>query len=1032
MAEKVTPIARRRVKLYALNPDRQWDDRGTGHVTSAYVERLKGMSLLVRAENDGKTLLESKILTDTAYQKQQGTLIVWSEGENFDLALSFQEKDGCDEIWEKICSVQGKDPTMDSTQEMIEESEEERFEDGNDSSTMMMELPPCELGKLEQISEIIASCVHNVNRQDKIANTIETENYIKKLLELFRESEDLENIKSLHVLYEIFKNIFLLNRNALLDILFSEENIFDVVGTLEYDPNLSTPKKHREFLRKTSLFKEVIPLDNSDLVSKIHQTFRIQYIQDVALPSQVAYEENIPATLSSYIYFNKVEIVSVIQEDERLLRKLFCELSARDQSIGTRRDLILFLKEFCTFSQTLQPPNREQFYKTLSNLGVLSALEVTIRIQDPVVKAASIDILGFFVEFSPSMVRDHMLQQNQRLSEENDAKPLNGTIQERLFLNIMLMQMVIDCDIEMGGAVQIMGILRILLDPENMTNNNNKAERAEFLSFFYKHCVTFLVSPLMSNTEEEKVDKEDFQTAQLIALILELLTFCVEHHTYHMKNYILNHDILLRVLVLLKSRHSFLGLSAVRFIRKIIGMKDEFYNRHLISSNAFAPLVERLVKNDGRYNLIDSAICEIFEVIRTEKLKNLMVYAVQNFDGKVSHIDYVQTFSILREKVNEKMLPREKTVPLDMLRSTNPLISRSARGDMQEMEDEMWINSAPNQMDFAHLKQGDFLKATTQVGLEDEDDDETTASLLTAGGPTSPLVSSKLKTCVGDEDDEEDPEEDSTNNNNGRKVGALFGATVQPVLAKVTSLVDYDDNSDEDDHDEGSYGMFGAGGKRGSPTKSPASSPTKSPASSPTKPGVIAAALDAVKASPESATDSPAKKSSAVNGSVKNITKDKDVEPKSEEASKEVSNASTDVMDSDKSTADSNKESTVDSKEVTPSPADKAGSLVPAVDCAPKIDEEILDKKETEDNVQQEKKRDRTELEEDDISPAAEKISEADNNASDKEELSKTDADSSETVAEDPKEQTTTVNGIGSVAEEALDPAKKKQKLSLE
>lgn len=35
---------RRRVKLYALNADRQWDDRGTGHVTSNYVDRLKGKS----------------------------------------------------------------------------------------------------------------------------------------------------------------------------------------------------------------------------------------------------------------------------------------------------------------------------------------------------------------------------------------------------------------------------------------------------------------------------------------------------------------------------------------------------------------------------------------------------------------------------------------------------------------------------------------------------------------------------------------------------------------------------------------------------------------------------------------------------------------------------------------------------------------------------------------------------------------------------------------------------------------------------
>lgn len=65
---------RRRVKLYALNADRQWDDRGTGHVSSSYVDRLKGISLLVRAESDGSVLLESRIQPDTAYQKQQVTV----------------------------------------------------------------------------------------------------------------------------------------------------------------------------------------------------------------------------------------------------------------------------------------------------------------------------------------------------------------------------------------------------------------------------------------------------------------------------------------------------------------------------------------------------------------------------------------------------------------------------------------------------------------------------------------------------------------------------------------------------------------------------------------------------------------------------------------------------------------------------------------------------------------------------------------------------------------------------------------------
>ena len=51
----------------------------------------------------------------------------------------------------------------------------------------------------------------------------------------------------------------------------------------------------------------------------------------------------------------------------------------------------------------------------------------------------------------------------------------------------------VDCDPEMGGAVQLMGILRILLDPENMLTNNNKAERADFLGFFYKRSMHYLI-----------------------------------------------------------------------------------------------------------------------------------------------------------------------------------------------------------------------------------------------------------------------------------------------------------------------------------------------------------------------------------------------------------------------------------------------------------------------------------------------------------------------------------------------------------
>lgn len=41
-----------RVKLYILNENRAWDDQGIAHVTATFVNKLKGISLVVRKEHE--------------------------------------------------------------------------------------------------------------------------------------------------------------------------------------------------------------------------------------------------------------------------------------------------------------------------------------------------------------------------------------------------------------------------------------------------------------------------------------------------------------------------------------------------------------------------------------------------------------------------------------------------------------------------------------------------------------------------------------------------------------------------------------------------------------------------------------------------------------------------------------------------------------------------------------------------------------------------------------------------------------------
>uniref|UniRef100_G3P3L4 Serine/threonine-protein phosphatase 4 regulatory subunit 3 n=1 Tax=Gasterosteus aculeatus aculeatus TaxID=481459 RepID=G3P3L4_GASAC len=712
---------RRRVKVYTLNEDRQWDDRGTGHVSSGYVERLKGTSLLVRAESDGSLLLESKINPNTAYQKQQDTLIVWSEAENYDLALSFQEKAGCDEIWEKICQVQGKDPSVDITQDVVDESEEERFDD---MSSPGLELPPCELNRLEDLAEMVASSLPSPLRREKLALAVENEGYIRKILELFRVCEDLENREGLHHLYEIIKGIFLLNRTALFEVMFSEECIMDVIGCLEFDPALAHPRRHREFLTKTARFKEVIPISDPELRQKIHQTYRVQYIQDMVLPTPSVFEENMLSTLHSFIFFNKVEIVGMLQDDEKFLTDLFAQLTDEATDDDKRHELVNFLKEFCAFSQTLQPQNRDAFFKTLSNMGILPALEVILGMDDVQVRGAATDIFSYLVEYNPSMVREFVMQESQ----QNDD--------DILLINLIIEHMI------------LMGLLRTLVDPENMLATANKTEKTEFLSFFYKHCMHVLSAPLLANTTEEKPSKGtvyDFQTSQLLALILELLTFCVEHHTYHIKNYIINKDILRRVLVLTASQHAFLALCALRFMRRIIGLKDEFYNRYIMRNFLFEPVIKAFLNNGSRYNLMNSAIIEMFEYVRVEDVKSLTAHIIENYWKALEDVDYVQTFKGLKLRYEQHMR--------SILR--NHRFRRDAR--TLEDEEEMWFNT-----DEDDLEDGEAVVPPSDKMKSEEDLMEPISKFMERKKCTYGNTSSSCLVGLVDypDDDDEDDEED--------------------------------------------------------------------------------------------------------------------------------------------------------------------------------------------------------------------------------------------------------------------------------
>ncbi|EDS32674.1 conserved hypothetical protein [Culex quinquefasciatus] len=76
-----------------------------------------------------------------------------------------------------------------------------------------------------------------------------------------------------------------------------------------------------------------------------------------------------------------------------------------------------------------------------------------------------------------------------------------------------------------------------------------------------------LSAVMLLNIFKDKPANEDYHTVHLLGLVLERLSFCIEHHNYHIKICIINKDLLRQILVLMKSTHTFLVLGAIRFLR---------------------------------------------------------------------------------------------------------------------------------------------------------------------------------------------------------------------------------------------------------------------------------------------------------------------------------------------------------------------------------------------------------------------------------------------------------------------------------
>lgn len=233
---------------------------------------------------------------------------------------------------------------------------------------------------------------------------------------------------------------------------------------------------------------------------------------------------------------------------------------------------------------------------------------------------------------------------------------------------------------------------------------NQETDQHQFLSLFYDYFIQWLVAPfqftilyparrlpdsLLSASNGSPVldqighifkrgaTKEDSLVLLVTAdatrgsFAIELLSFCVRAHLYRMKFFLLRSRVLGHILKLLNPNWSnssgdrCLKLAGLRLLRSILSVKDEFYHRHIIQHNLFAPVFEAFRANPVGDNLVSSAIVEMCDFIQNQNIKSLIEYIVTKHlvlpssPGQKSleevAIPYVSTLTTLRKVYEENL-----------------------------------------------------------------------------------------------------------------------------------------------------------------------------------------------------------------------------------------------------------------------------------------------------------------------------------------------------------------------------------------
>lgn len=521
-------------------------------------------------------------------------------------------------------------------------------DDAMETFSNTITLPDPELSSLPDVEQVIRMASTSQGGREALAKFLIREDYVGKIIPLVSMSEDLESLEDLHRLCNIMKSLILLNDNTIIEYLVTDDIITGVIGALEYDPDFPTHKaNHRLYLNDTTRYKEVVPIQDQNITKKIRHTWRLQYLKDVVLARIL--DDPTFSVLNSLIFFNQVEIVQHLQNNNEFLAELFSVFDGPNANSKKSEDGVHFIHQCAAIAKNLQAPSRATLFTNFISHGLFNVITFAIKHPNASLRTTGVDILVALLDHDPMMMRGFMLK------TVNDKKtPLTDTMIELLH-----------AETDLGVKNQLADAIKILLDPNApgpeppMNRGVNeliakaprpadpqRAAHEQFAQDHFDASCKRLFKPLR-DLQGRTLLKFSFQDVALYVHLVEILTYFVRSYPGRSREFILSNRLSARVAQLLEVCQKPLKLTALKFFRTCVGLPDPVYVTQMMQNSTFESILNIVSQTMPRDCLLNSACLEMFEYVRRENQTNIILHVVEKYRSKLETFTYVDTFSNL-------------------------------------------------------------------------------------------------------------------------------------------------------------------------------------------------------------------------------------------------------------------------------------------------------------------------------------------------------------------------------------------------